>query len=197
MPAVRAGRLVLRRRRVATSAADGRACLISGRSSPVCSVRSQLHGPLGGCSCRATDRGYERGAFGARVALRTCQARAALHTVRKTAINWRVSNIAAGSGRLWQGASARCQVLSQVKLCEKKELRTAEFNLALFLRTRLSGCWRAPHQLPALHHSTKAHLTMQQRNIDEGAPNFFIAHSPSLQTAAWVLSIRHCSAVKK
>lgn len=126
MPAVRAGRLVLRRRRVATSAADGGACLKSGQSSPVCSVRSQLQGPLGGCSCRAMDRGYERGAFGARVALRTCQARAALHTVRKTALNWQVSNIAAGSGRLWQGASARCQVLSQVKLCEKKncELRS-------------------------------------------------------------------------
>src|SRR6185437_2748149 len=129
-------------------------------------------------------------------AMRTCQARAVLHMFRRPPVTGRSRRLQPDQDAF--GRAHPRAVRSSLRLsCAKKELRTAEFNLALFLRTRLSGCWRAPHQLPALHHSTKAHLTMQQRNIDEGALNFFIAHSPSLQTAAWVLSIRHCSAVKK
>jgi hypothetical protein len=38
---------------------------------------------------------------------------------------------------------------------------------------------------------------MQQRNNVEDAPNFFIAHSPHLQTGAPLLAICHSSAVKK
>jgi hypothetical protein len=144
MPAVRAGRLVLRRRRAATSVAGGRARLNSGRSSPVCSVRSQLLRSAGRLLLPCDGPRVERGTLARGLPCGLARRGPCCTLFRRPPATGVSRIFAAGSGRLWQGASARCQVLSQVKLCEK-ELRTARFNLALFLRTRLSGCWRGPH----------------------------------------------------
>lgn len=88
-----------------------------------------------------------------RVAMRDCLARAVLHIFQKTASNWRVCILQPDQDALGQAATA-CLWVSPlnsdcVKSTTKRCCELLEFNLALFLRTRLSGLLEGPTSAPS------------------------------------------------
>jgi hypothetical protein len=187
---------VLRRRRAATSVAGVRARLKSGRSSPVCSVRSQLLRSAGRLLLPCDGPRVERGTWRAGCHADLPGAGRAAHCSED-------HQQLAGLEYLQpdQDAFGRAHpraVRSSLRLsCAKK-------NCELPGLTSLCSCERdcrvaggGPTSAPSAPPQYEGAPNLATAKYRRRCTHFFVAHSPFVQRGASLLSIRHSSAVKK